>query len=499
MAISFKISLEINVFWPFNRYWLQSALRIDRLNGTDTVHPNWQLYQFSIHSAGRYQPVVTEEVVKNMGIKLTGIVTIVVAILGPIVWLPGMVSGNNAIPLFSQYLGMSAIIAMAISMLIATRWPGIERVFGALDQSYRLHKWLGLWAIATTFLHDTIDADIEGSGGRSALGEIAETAGEIGLNGLLILVLITVATFIPYHLWKWTHRFIGVFFVLSVFHYLFIEKPFSNIDPLGLYMLLACIVGLVAYIYTSMPRRFRPAYHYRIDQIEKQGDALAVSLLPEKRVLRHLAGQFCFISFEGLGLVEPHPFTLSAPPHEDGRIRMTIGPLGDYTMRLISRLEVGATARVEGPFGDFKIARGSQIWIAAGIGITPFAAMAGSLQSDEGPVTLYYTVKSRQKAAHLEDLESIASSHPNFQLVLRESSIEGRLSAAQIIDGEGSLKNKHVLYCGPAILRKALWEGMRDHGLSARRFHYELFEIRTGIGLNYLFNYIVNRTLSLKK
>ncbi len=217
-------------------------------------------------------------------------------------------------------------------------------------------------------------------------------------------------------------------------------------------------------------------------------------MIPENRSLQHRAGQFAFVSFSELGMSEPHPFTLSAAPQSDGRLRMSIGPLGDYTIRLMSRLEVGAKARVEGPFGDFGLARGPQVWVAAGIGITPFAAMANAIKDEVGPITLFYSVRHRRNAAHLEELEAVADRHPNFELQVRETSIEGRLDADVITEHVDNFKGKHLMYCGPAALRKSLWEGLRGRGLSARRFHYELFEIRTGIGLNYLFNYILTRT-----
>ena len=410
----------------------------------------------------------------------------------PLVWLPAIAAERDVVALFSQYLGMTALIAMALSQVIATRWAGVEQVFGPLDQSYRLHKWLGLWALAASFLHDTIDADMRGLGTPTALVDAAETAGEISLYGLLLLLVITVATFIPYHLWKWTHRFIGVFFVLSAFHYLFILKPFSNGDPLGLYMGVICLVGLLAYAYTSAPRAFRPSKAYRVKSLDTEGDALAVTLEPTGRPMRHRAGQFAFISFPDLGLSEPHPFTLSQAPANDGTLRMTIAPLGDYTIRLMSRLQVDATARVEGPFGHFASVKGPQIWVAAGIGITPFAAMAGTLQPEDGPVTLLYSVRDRSKAAHLDELES-ASQAGNLNLILRETSKDGRVSAPDIRDLAENLSDTHVLYCGPAALRDALWSGLKDHGMSARRFRYELFEIRTGIGLKRLLDYLTSR------
>ncbi len=432
-----------------------------------------------------------------MGLKPIGLVATAALFAAPLIWLPGIAAGRDLGALFSQYLGMTALIAMATSQVIATRWPGVEGVFGALDQSYRLHKWLGLWALAASFLHDTIDADMRGLGAETALVDAAETAGEISLYGLLLLVVITVATFIPYHLWKWTHRFIGVFFVLSAFHYLFILKPFSNGDPLGLYMGAVCLIGLMAYAYTSAPRGCRPSKPYRIRSLTPEGDALAVTLEPVGKPLRHRAGQFAFISFPELGLTEPHPFTLSQAPDESGALRMTIAPLGDYTIRLMSRLEEGAEARIEGPFGHFGAVKGPQLWVAAGIGITPFAAMAGALQAGDGPVTLLYSVRKRATAAHLSELEAKAASG-KFRLVVRETATEGRLTADDVRKLAGDLSGLHVMYCGPAALRDALWEGLKGHGLSARRFRYELFEIRTGIGLKRLLAYLTERRGAVK-
>ena len=116
-----------------------------------------------------------------MTLKPLGVAAIGVLMLAPLIWLSGIADGRDRIAIFSQYLGMTALVAMAVSQVIATRWTGIEQTFGPLDQSYRLHKWLGLWALAASFLHDTIDAEIKGLGPETVLAEAAETAGEISL------------------------------------------------------------------------------------------------------------------------------------------------------------------------------------------------------------------------------------------------------------------------------------------------------------------------------
>ena len=427
--------------------------------------------------------------------KPLGLILIAVACLLPVIWLPGIAQGKDIIALFSQYLGMVALIAMALAQLIATRWPGIEAVFGPIDRSYKVHKWLGIGALTAILLHDTIDADMDGLGRETALVDLAETLGEISLYGILILVVITVATFIPYHLWKWTHRLIGIFFVFGAFHYLFILKPFKNGDPLGLYMAVVCGVGLLAYAYTSAPRGLRPSRAYRVSGVMQEGTALAVEMAPEGRPLKYSAGQFAFFSFTGAGLTEPHPFTLSSAPREDGSLRVTVAPLGDLTSRVSRALAEGQDVRVEGPFGHFgRHLNGPQVWVAAGVGVTPFMALAEALGDGDGPVTMVYAVRNRAEAAHLGVLETIAGQRPNLSLTVWESSERGRLGADNIAEIAGDdLVASKVLFCGPVEMRKALAEGLARHGVAQNRFHYEEFEIRTGIGLRRLARWLTAR------
>ena len=177
--------------------------------------------------------------------------------------------------------------------------------------------------MAAILLHDTIDAEMTGLG-RDTL--LVETAGEIALYGLLILVVITVATFIPYRLWRWTHRLMGVIFAFGAFHYLFVLKSFSVGDPLGLYVAAFCVLGLAAFAWRQLPARMRPSRHYAVAGLESAGGALAISMTPAGRPLRYRPGQFAFVSFDG---GEPHPFTISKAPGEDGSLRMTVASRGD--------------------------------------------------------------------------------------------------------------------------------------------------------------------------
>ncbi len=403
----------------------------------------------------------------------------------PIFWYIDLAGRNDPVAVFSQYLGSAALIAMGISQLLATRWRPLEAVFGGLDRIYVLHKWLGIGALTAVLLHDTIDADIDGLGVETALTETAETFGEISLYGILILVTLTLATFVPYHLWRWSHKILGAFFALSAFHYIFILKPFAVSDPLGLYVLCFCVVGIACYALTLLPYgRLQGRHDYEVSAAEGTGDAMAISLTPRTAGIRHRAGQFAFVSFGLPDLGEVHPFTISKAPDERRSLRFTIKPLGDYTAGVVRSLKVGTTARISSAYGHFHPAGAGtvQVWIAAGIGITPFMAWAEALGRQDGEIHLFYCVRRREAAPHLKDLMRIEAESPGLKIHLVESSQTGRLTADQIVDQlSGPLKSAWVYFCGPKAMREGLRKSLTAEGLPSSRFVYEEFEIRSGL------------------
>ncbi len=419
-----------------------------------------------------------------------GILLIAISFLVPAVLFVSLADGRDAAALFSQYLGACALIAMAYCQVFATRITGVELVFGGLDRVYVLHKWLAIAAMAMIVLHDTIDADMDGLGRQGIVTEIAETLGEISLYGLLVLTTLSVATFVPYHLWKYTHKLMGAFFAAAALHYAFILRPFSLSDPLGLYILVFCVIGVAAYAYTLLPVGALTGWrNYMVTNVERTGNATSVTLSPVGRGFRHHAGQFAFLSFDQPDFGETHPFTISQAPKDDRSLRFTIKDLGDFTAALPGTISAGSGARVAGPFGHFRLRqrRGEQIWIASGVGITPFIAWAQALGEQAGPVHLFYSFRTEDDAPHLAELRAIAETKANLNLHLIETGRIGRLTIDQIKGvAAAPAAQIHVGFCGPKDMRQTLQKQLTNAGFDARKFHYEEFEIRTGLGLRQL-------------
>lgn len=427
--------------------------------------------------------------------RVLGLLLIVIASVVPLYWYLPLFADYSASALISQYIGSVALILMAFSQLLATRMVFLEAIFGSLDRIYVLHKWVGVIALAAVLFHDTVDAEIDGLGAETWLVDLAETLGELSLYALLILAVLSIATFIPYQLWRFSHKFMGTLFALSTFHFLYMLKPVSLTEPLGIYVIAFCVVGLICYGLTLLPFRAWTGRHpYEIKEIEKTGDTVAMTLSPQRGPIKHRAGQFCFISIQLPSMTEPHPFTVSSAPNPQGELRFSIKNLGDYTRKIAQQIEVGAKVQVSKAYGHFRRVPNSktEIWIAAGIGITPFLAWLQQAvdRDNESDVHLFYCIKGQDLAPHLDEVKRLTQT-TGVTLHLIDSQVRARLSADEVLPYMEDASATQVYYCGPKNLRQMLQSTLNQNGLRHGRFHFEEFEIRSGIGLRVLLNKIL--------
>jgi predicted ferric reductase len=285
---------------------------------------------------------------------------------------------------------------------------------------------------------------------------------------------------IPYHLWRQSHRFIGVFFIMISFHQFFIKRPFEGTALLANYINLFMVLGILSFAYTQFVA-FTKRRRYEVTSVERLPSATVIEAKPVSSPIRAKPGQFGFLSFSQSGLREPHPFTI-AGLGADGTVRFAIKPLGDYTKRLRKMAEVGDRILVEGGYGRFNSARGGekQVWLAGGIGVTPFLAMADALKSDHGrQIHLVHCVRDANEAVRAETLAEKASQVPGFSFVLHDSAAAGRIDAERLAaSAPFDLNGADLWFCGPPPLREAIVKGLRKAGRRLKRIEFERFEFR---------------------
>ncbi|MCV6576798.1 MAG: FAD-binding oxidoreductase [Cohaesibacter sp.] len=425
--------------------------------------------------------------------KRLGIGLIVLSVIAQLMGYWPLMMQHGVVPLFSQFLGSSALIVMAWAMILSTRIRGLEAVFGPLDQMYQLHKWLAVASIGLMVLHENLDAEVKG---LPEIEGIAEDLGDWGYHGLLILIFGSLLTFIPYHWWRFSHKFIGVLFGLCAAHFFLIEKPYDILSVLGLYVGGFCVLGLVSYLFqiAVRPLLIRGALYEIVAVHQVAGEIFELTLRPKDKAISHKAGQFAFLALDKKGKDEAHPFTISSAPSKDGLIRFSIKRLGDYTGLISDQFLVGETVRLSRGYGHFlrPLKAQKQIWVGAGIGITPFLAWAQDLLSQvQGQeksalvdVDLYYCVRTEQDAVYARELDEVAKEVPGFRLHVMASRQGQRFSASHLVTAlpdDGQIVS--VAYCGPDALRRELQMALRAKDVPSCSFHYEAFEIRSGTGL----------------
>jgi predicted ferric reductase len=228
--------------------------------------------------------------------------------------------------------GSVSIAAMSGCLVLAARPPGLEPVFGGLDRMYRVHKWLGITALAAMVLHDTLGVEFGRRVRGGALIEIAESLGSVALYGLAALILLSwvkripvLNLEIPYHLWWFTHRLTGAFFALAVLHQLLIATPWGAGEPLAVFLNACGLVGIGSYVFVETAARRWRRRPYRVMALEREGGAATVRLRPLERPMRWRPGQFAFLSEATPRPAEAHPFTIAGAPEPDGGSAPSVG------------------------------------------------------------------------------------------------------------------------------------------------------------------------------
>ncbi|MDE2018557.1 MAG: ferric reductase, partial [Hyphomicrobiales bacterium] len=193
----------------------------------------------------------------------------------------------------------------------------------------------------------------------------------------------------------------------------------------------------------------------------------------------HEAGQFAFVTTdwkEGA-----HPFTIAtAWDPAKRRIGFIAKELGDHTSGLRGHFAPGRRVRVEGPYGRFAFDDGKarQIWVGAGIGITPFVAKmrerAG--RPEDTRVDLFHVTTDVSEVA-LAKMRADAQA-AGVRLHLSVSGQGPRFDGAGLREAAPDWKDASVWYCGPNGLAAALKRDLVGAGLHRDDFHQELFQMR---------------------
>lgn len=409
--------------------------------------------------------------------------------------------------------GIIGLVLYSLNLLYSTRLRIFEKIFGGLNKVYIAHHIVGGLALVLLCIHplslslqyitsslrdagflliphDLVPIaalfDTANNAHESVLQQWAIFGGIVAFWGMVVLLVLTFFIKLPYQIWLFTHKFLGPAFFIAGLHVLFISSDTSSNVSLRYYLLTLAGLGILAFIYrTLLPNIFVRRYRYQVTSILMQNaTSVKISLQPLKRVMTYKPGQFVFIQFlntERAGVsAEWHPFSISSTPYA-GPLEITAKALGDYTSNL-ANIPVGTIAKIEGAYGKFgyyNYKNLNQIWIAGGIGITPFLSMLKSLPLDGYAIDLYYSVRDSSEAIEWQAIVDAAMARGGHLRVIPFDSSQqpGFLDATFVESYSQTLQGKEILLCGPPPMMKALTKQLRQAGVRKSAIHSEEFSI----------------------
>lgn len=382
------------------------------------------------------------------------------------------------------WLGALSLSSMAVSLILAARWRLVDRFMGGPDKSYVAHRWLGFFALAGALGHWALASSV-GAGVLPVLAESGEESGTIAALGLVVMTAAAMVRAIPYHLWKLSHMLMGPIFLLAAYHTFFVASPLAvGVAPWAL-MAIVSAVGLVAWGQTLLRKRM-PTKLVTVSRVTPFEGGVDVTLSSDTPLPPYRPGQFATLS-HNQARSETHPFTIAGG--DEWSRRFVIRAAGDWTGAFVQNVAKGDVIRMSGGFGrflpQFDAKRKEQLWVAGGVGITPFlAALERMSPDDSARIILIYCIRSRASAGAIETVEKHAARLPQLALtVVNEADgnllIESRL--ADVI--RGMSHDAEAYLCGPDPLKHVVELAWSTQGKTGS-IHSERFDFRGAYGLS---------------
>jgi len=177
----------------------------------------------------------------------------------------------------------------------------------------------------------------------------------------------------------------------------------------------------------------------------------------------------------------------SAPYEEDLTVVTRLRDSG--FKQALKAMPEGTEVQVAGPIGQFTLhddPKRPAVFLAGGIGITPFLSMLRNAAHDTSPsqITMCYSNRTPADAAMLSELQEMKASNPNFRLV---ATMTGKLDSNTWTGETGRIDNammtRHltdlngpVYYCvGPSSFVTAMRDMLDSAGIEKKNIRLEQF------------------------
>jgi len=388
-----------------------------------------------------------------------------------------------------KFCGLVGFLFLSILIILGDSARYFDRFFG-MDKIILFQRKFSLFTTLFVLLHPIFFL----LSGVYSLDIFISWPISIGL-GLGVFALFIYLVFficsvfyklISYNLWQYLHLLSYVLFLFSFFHAFELGTETKNIFFKAVFYLLA-LAFILAATYRFLYKLKNSSKKFFVKTIKWQTkDVFTLSLIPNEK-FNFKPGQFCFLRLNDPNLHARHPFTISSSPYSK-QLDFTIKLKGKFTYAL-SKLKKAQEVFAEGPFGRFLLNENTNkelVFIAGGVGITPFFSMImyNSKKLKKQKIVLLYSIKTFEDIIFYNELKKLQNENwikiififtrqkPKFSNL--KYTEFGRINL-NIIKKYTNYSNSLFYICGPEELKKDVIKILKDLGVDNKNILLESF------------------------
>jgi len=385
----------------------------------------------------------------------------------------------------NRLFAVTGLLFLFMQFVLSTRMKLIEEGFG-LDKMLFYHRFFGRIGIILIAMHALFSLTfVLLLTGRLNL-HLFIWLGIAALTGFIITAALALnykRWNIAYESWKNIHLANYILFPLALIH------VFDNAVPGSIHYYL-WIAFTAAFAAILIHKLWRFVYirknRYEVVEVKKESEGI-YSLYFKGKPLHYKPGQFMHLRLLWNGLLSSsHPFTISSSPTWK-LISITVKEAGDFTST-IKDTKAGDKAFIDAPYGVFSFLNsdaGELVFLAGGIGITPFMSMLRYLADKKikKKVTLFWSNRSEKNLCFQDELERLEKIIDGLEIVLVMSGQEdwagekGRINIELIKKYLPQLQGRNYFICGPPPMSKSVIEELKKMNIPTQKIHREVFEL----------------------
>lgn len=203
-------------------------------------------------------------------------------------------------------------------------------------------------------------------------------------------------------------------------------------------------------------------------------------------------GQYGLVSFLRKNiLTKERPFSFLSSPTEGSVLHFGFKIFGEFTSEF-AQLKKGDSVFVRGPYGSFVFdekKHGDSVFLAAGIGITPFISIFRYATAKKLPnnLSLLFSNRTFEDIAFYDEIKNLEKLNPNFKArfaltnslkIDGEEFIIGRMNEEIIRKNiDGDFHKKTFFICGPQLFSNSMINILKSLGVKDQNIKIEGFSL----------------------